>query len=433
MIVLLDRNAEPPEPHWLDEALDDGQSYHARNALDVAAMIVLAGAVFSAAFLPGVRFGERQVSSAAGLFLETPDARGAVHVLVKPEEADAMVAALAKLPEIGAIRTITQFMPPGAAEKIAELRRLESMMPTLPVPRTAADAGVLSASFQELEQELTAISVGPATTPALRDAALRLRRAVNLFANPEPPTEARVAALEDALFSGLGDLSRASEKLAKLAEPRIGDLDPLLQQRFVAPDGIWRVEVMPKTDVGLLSFAAAVRRVVPAASGEPVIALVRNEIIHHETLLALATAFVAVTILVLAVLKNVTGWVLSLAPVSAFVTLTAAATVLMDVGLNAAMLAGGSAVAAVLIACSMVAAEHLTAPAKPGRNLQSTAMRAALLPPVVLAGAVAPLAISSRPAVAELGAVMALMLLTATFLSLLLIPAASRWLRNLTG
>ncbi len=433
MIMLLDRTAPEPEPHWLDEVLDDGQSYHTRNALDVVAMIVLAAAVFSAAFLPGVRFGERQVSSAAGLFLETPDARGAIHVLVRPEAADAAVAALAKLPEVGAIRTITQFMPPGAAEKISVLRRLETMMPTEPVPRNSAEATVLSASFEELDGELTAISVGPATTPALRDAALRLKRAVNLFAGSTPPTEARVAALEDALFSGLGELSRASERLSRLAEPRIGDLDPLLRQRFVAGDGMWRIEVMPKTDVGLLSFAAAARRAMPAAAGEPVTALVRNEIIHHETLLALAAAFVAATILVLAVLKNVSGWVLSLTPVSALVTLTAAASVLMDVGLNTAMLAGGSAVAAVLIGCSMVAAEHLTGQHKPSHAAHSTAMRAAILPPVVLAGAVAPLAISSRPAVAELGAIMALMLLTATVLSLLLIPAAARWLRKLTG
>lgn len=433
IFALLDRTAPEPEPHWLDDVLDDGQSYHVRNALDVAAMIVLAGAIFSAAFLPGVRFGERQVSSAAGLFLETPDARGAVHMLVKPDVAERLVAALMKLPEVGAIRTITQFMPPDAAGKIAELRRLEAMTPMQPVPRVAADGEVLVSSFEELERELTAISVGPATTPSLRDAALRLRRAVNLFTNPDPPTEARVVSLEDALFSGLGELTRMSDRLAKLSEPRVGDLDPLLRQRFVAADGIWRIEVMPKSDVGLLTFAAAMRRVDPLASGEPVTALVRNEIIHHETLLALATAFVVATILVLAVLKNVTGWVLSLAPVSAFVTLTAAVSVLMDVSLNAAMLAGASAVAALLIACSMVAAEHLTGPKAPGRHVHSTAMRAALLPPVVLAGAVAPLAISSRPAVAELGAVMALLLLTATFLSVLLIPALSRWLRTLTG
>jgi hypothetical protein len=323
-------------------------------------------------------------------------------------------------------------MPPDAAAKIAELRRLEGMMPFMPKPRPPPEPEVLRNSFAELETALTGISVGPATSPELRDAALRLRHAVNLLVTPEPPGETRVLALEDALFSGLGELSRKAERLSKLQEPAIRDLDPKLLRRFVSDNGTWRIEVMPKSGIGLLSFAASLRRAVPAAAGEPIAALARNEIIHHETLLALGAAFAAAAILVLAVLRSPVGWAMSLLPVSAFVTLTAATVVMLDVGLNAAMLAGASAVAALLIASSMVMAEHLTK--RPlERIVHGSAMRAALVPPLVLAGAVAPLAISSRPAVAELGAVMALMLLTAAVLCLVLIPALARWFRAMSG
>lgn len=63
------------------------------------------------------------------------------------------------------------------------------------------------------------------------------------------------------------------------------------------------------------------RRAFPAAAGEPLLALARNEIIHHETLLALAAAAVAAAILALAALRSLAGWVVSLVPVAAFVTL----------------------------------------------------------------------------------------------------------------
>ena len=45
--------------------------------MDIAAMVLLAAAVFSAVFLPAMRFGERQLPSTPPPLLETPDARGA--------------------------------------------------------------------------------------------------------------------------------------------------------------------------------------------------------------------------------------------------------------------------------------------------------------------------------------------------------------------
>lgn len=430
-LAVLDRGDVVIAPHWLDDALDEQRSYHLRNALDVVAMIVLAGALFSAAFLPAVRFGERQMPSSPGPFLDTPDARGAIHIVVRPEAVEPLVGELSKLSEVGAIRTIAQFMPSDTRRKVAALQRLESVTRFFPIPRPPPEQDGLRHSFAELERQLTAIAVGPSTSATLRDAALRLRHAVNLFVNPEPPADARVQALETALFSGLGELSRSAERLSKLREPRIDALDPQLLRRFVSPEGMWRIEVMPRTDTGLLSFAASLRRAVPASAGEPLAALARNEIIHHETLLALAGAFVAAAVLVLAALRSLTGWILSLAPVSAFITLTAAAAVLLDIGLNAGILAGASAVAAMLIASAMIMAEQRSDGAVQAVRSDRSATRAALLPPLALAGAVAPLALSSRPAVAELGILMSLLLVMASILCIVLVPALARWLGTL--
>jgi hypothetical protein len=421
------------EPNWLDEALGGTPTPAGRHALDGAAMAVMAAAIFCAVFLPAVRFGERQLPSAPPPLIETPDARGAIHILAPEDRVEDLLGKLASLAEVGAVRAASQFLPPQAPEKIAELRRLASLTPFEPAFRgPAADADQLARSFAELEEQLTAIAVGPATSPELKDAALRLRRAVVLYMSPQPPTPARVAELERALFEGLGQLSLLMERLARIEAPGIGSLDPRLLRRFVSEEGVWRIEVMPRSGTGQLSFAAAVRRAVPEAAGEPMVFLSRNEIIHHETMLAMMMASTLVAFLVLAALRNVMGWVLALAPAGAFVTLAAALTVLFGISVNAAMLAGLSAALAVIIASSMRLADDLSAMPRTATAF-GVPLRAALLPPLVLAATVGPLALSSRPAVAEVGAALALLLVIAALLCSLLVPALARWFATLTG
>jgi multidrug efflux pump subunit AcrB len=420
------------ETNWLDEALGSNASFHRRNACDALAMIVLAAAIFCAAFLPAVRFGERQLPSTPPPLLETPDARGAVHILTPQDALDTLVEKLSGLPEVGTIRTVTQFLPPEAPEKIAELRRLSGLTTFEPAFRGPADQAQLTQSFAELEQQLTAIAVGPATSPDLKDAALRLRRSLMLFMSPTPPSPERVAQLEAALFGGLGQLSGRVERLSQLAVPTVESLDPRLLRRFVSEQGIWRIEVMPRSGTSELNFSAAIRRAVPQAAGEPLVSLARNEIIHHETVRALAPALAFTAFLVLVALRNVTAWILTMVPAAAFITLAAAVSVTFRISINASMLAGLSAAIAVLIVCSMRVAGQLS------DNTNSTgafglALRAALLPPLALAGAVAPLALSSRPSVSEVGGALAVLLLIAAALSVLLVPTLARWIDTMMG
>lgn len=412
-------------PRWLDAVLGETAAPAASHALDAMAMMILAAAVFSAVFLPAVRFGERQVPSSPPQ-LETPDARGAVHILAAPDQVPEIVARLSKLPEVGAIRTAAQFLPPDAAAKIAELRRLQDSTPFEPAFRMDTADGDVADAFAGLQDELAGIANGVVTSPALRDAAMRLRRAVLLYANSQPLTVERVSGLERSLFGSLGAVSTLVQKLAALPEPSVPDLEPNLLRRFVSDQGVWRIEVMPRGGTGELSFAAAIKRAVPQAAGEPVVSLMRNQMVHHETLLALATAAAAALLLVIAGLRSPLGLILALAPAIAFITISSAVMVLLNISLNAAMLAGGSAALAVLIAASMQVARRLV-----GVPEAALPLRAALLAPITLAGAVAPLVISSRPAVAEAGLVLALLMLIAALLSILLVPALARWLAAL--
>ena len=430
-IAAFENGRPPSEPHWLDEALAAAPSHHGRNASHIAAMLVLAAAVFCAVFLPGVRFGERNAPANPGLLLDTPDARGAIHLVVKPEEADAVVATLASLPDVGAIRTIGQFLPTDAPSKINELRRLGGQFETLPAPRREPSDGRVADSLQSLEAELDLIAANPSASDTLRAAAIGLRRTVQLFGNPDLPAPDRVDRLEEALFGGLADLPRVAATLATLKAPTVDDLAPGLRQRFVSADGLWRVEVLPRPGAGVHSFAATIRRAFPQAVGEPIAALTRNEVVHHETLLALATAFAAAAVVVLAGLRSIGGWIAAFLPAACLITVTAASAVGLGLVFTSAMLAAASVATALLLSSAMAMARTLMEPGTAGSSGRGPALRAGLLPLLVMAAVVAPLAMSSRPAVRDIGSFMAIVLVVAAVLCVVLVPAAVRWTSQL--
>ncbi len=121
------------------------------------------------------------------------------------------------------------------------------------------------------------------------------------------------------------------------------------------------------------------------AAGEPLAALAANEIIHRQTLLAISAALVAAAVLVLAVLRSLKGWVLSLAPAAAFVTLTASLVVLLNPG--ARFRHAGRHQRRRSLADRVIDEPGPVALANRFRAAASRrCIRAALLPPVVLAG-----------------------------------------------
>lgn len=426
LTVVIDARQRRSEPHWLDEAFAGPESLHGRNVGQMAALAVLAAAVFCTVFLPGIRFGERNIPAGPDLLLDTPDARGAVHILVRPEEAEGVIAGLAALPEVGAVRAITQFVPPDPLARIAELQRLEGVFDDLPVPRHVPPDGRSTESLRNLETELALIAASTGASRPLRIAAERMRRAVQQFATPWPPTPDRIERLELALFGGLAELPAAAAALSRLRPPGVADLESGLRARFVSADGQWRIEVLPRSGTGLLSFAAALRRAYPQSAGEPIVALTRNEIVHHETLLALATALAAAGVIVLAGLRTIGGVLATLLPAACFITLTAAVTAGLGMVLTSALLAAASAAMALLLGCAMVMAHTLAMTGPATMHVQGAAVRAGLLPLIVMAGAVAPLALSGRPAVRDTGSFMATILLLSALLCLLLVPATVR-------
>ncbi|MBI2719672.1 MAG: hypothetical protein HYX36_13075 [Rhizobiales bacterium] len=421
-----------PQPHWLDEAVAAPPGPNARNALQVLVLVLVAASAFCGVFVPALRFGDVAALSRQAAPLDTPAAIDAVHLLTPPgAPALALARSLAALPETGSIRWIEQFLPEDTGRKLALLRQLDGFLPGGPAASDVPDAPALDRTFADLATGLRQISDSPAASPELRDAAQRLRRAVALYAGPVTPDANRTAGLEDALFSGLGDLAAAADRLARLDDPRPADLDRDLQRRFVAADGTWRMEAVPAAGVSRLSFAAAIRRLDPAAAGDPIAELARNEIMHHEAGLAAAFAGAAAVLLLLAYLRRIFDWLLALLPAAATAALSAALVVgsggLLDsASLAAVMAALAMALSVTLILLIGIREEEGRAGRSPG-----TAFRSALLPPLAMIAAMAPLAISSDAQIGNYGLLASLFVAIAVLTSLILVPQLSSWLASL--
>lgn len=420
------RSAEVPL-YWLTEQQQEEVYLQSQRDPHVVAIVLALAALVSLIFLPGLRFGDTQQPSAPPLLLETPDARGAVHILATEDQVPGLVTRISTIPEVGAIRTAAQFLPPNAPRNIAELQRLAAFTPFVAAPRGTIDDGDRRESLVELQEHLSAIADAPASSPELRNASARLRRAVSLFISQGTSTESAITDLESNLFKDLGSVSKLAARLSSLSQPRIDDLEPHLLRRFVSEQGVWRIEVMPRDGVGELSFAAAVRRTVPDAIGQPIVSLVRNEVMHHETGIVFAVALLAALTVVLVSLRSIVGLIVALAPAGAFLTLTAAALTYLDIRLNSAMLVSASIAMAVVIVCSMLSARRL---AGAGALIDPRLIpgRAVLMSTIGLAVSVSSLSVSSLTSTIEFGTVSAQFMLTAALLAAVLAPGVARWL-----
>ena len=428
-LYAIDRGGEVNR-HWLGRAVAQPLGPNLRNGRQILVLLVIAASVFCGVFVPGLRFGDAPRQPRQPAPLDTPAARDAVHFMFGPgEPARRAVEQIAKLPQTGAIRWVEQFLPTDAEAKLQKLRQLDGFLAGLPSPQEASAYATPGTALAVLEAGFRQISGDPATAPDLREASHRLRRAFSLYANPEIPSPARVKALEAALFSGLGSLSRTAGQLGALGEPAIADIDRTLRQRFVSADGLWRIEVLPKSNARTLAFAGAMRKFSPQAAGGPVVALARSEIMHHETAVALAIAFISVALLILLYLRDVADWMIAMVPVTFTISLSAAVVaasgqVILPSALAAAMMA-----MALCLAMSIM----LVLWCRERGKATNIWIRAAVLPPLAFLGAGVPLMMSDTPAIAAFGQATALFLTAAIAVNLLVVPQIYAWTEALRG
>jgi hypothetical protein len=412
---------DEPQEHWFDAAMAAPASRGFRKFRQSLVIALLPVSLFSTLFLTGITIGDGGPPPWRAP-LDGPAAFGAVHLVVPSgNSARQMIPVLGRMPEVGAIRWIELFMPQDVAAKRAALAKLAGFLPPLPPPAPQSTLQPAENPFAALEAGLRTVASHRDTAPELRQAAHRLRRAVAIFALSQPPSQDRIDALEGALFGGFGAVNETAERLSRLSEPEPGDLDPGLRRRFQSPRGLWRIEVLPRSDVTSANFAEALRRFSPAAAGDPIVALARSEIMRRAAFTALAAGLALAAFMAVAYLQRHDLTLAVLLPLPMAIGLSAAAIAVARLTVTPA----GLAAAAMAVAFGLASATVLAVREKSDSD-PSTA-RAAILPPLALLAGIAPLSISALPALQDFGRMTALLLALQLVVNSLVVPQIGAW------
>jgi len=306
----------------------------------------VAAAVVSAALLPLLHFDfnpvhlrSPKVESVATLFdlMKNPDQTPNTLEVVRPNlaAADQLAAKIRPLPEVSGVRTLSSFAPDGQAEKMAIIADAANLLDLTLNPLVVAPPPSDAEMVEALNQTAAALrGAASGNTPAAADAR-RLAVDLDWLAKAGPAARATAA---QALMPGLSTLLDQARASLQPEPVSLSTLPPDLTRDWVTPDGRARVSVTPKGDSNhnavLTRFIAAVAKVAPDVTGTPVGIHEGGRTVAGAFTEAGVLSFIAITLLLLIVLRRVRDVAITMAPIVLTGLLTMGSCVVIGQPLN---------------------------------------------------------------------------------------------------
>ncbi|CAI8932529.1 MMPL family transporter [Methylocaldum szegediense] len=254
-------------------------------------------------------------------------------------EVRAKKAAFEALPTVDKVVSVFDFIPENQDEKLAVISDLALIMgPQLdsfpPPTRENVDPQVIENFYQVLQVRAAAGENG--VIKALDEALKRLR--VRLESVDESTRQAILARLQDSILGPL-PTTIANLRDSLQAHPIAMETLPQdLKNRWVSADGLYRLQIFPKKDLNdlenLREFILEAQKVDKNVTDVPVAYLESMNEAIKAFQQAFGIAFVATTVLLLVILRNLKDTLLVLLPLLLASLFTAASTVLLDISFN---------------------------------------------------------------------------------------------------
>ena len=244
------------------------------------------------------------------------------------------------LPTVDKVVSLKDLIPENQDEKLALISDLSVMMGTqlnqFPAPdKTGATRQSITDLHRSIRNRLTAGD----TRPALVELDQALSTFESRLDNGDEVT--RLALLDRLQDSLLNPLPQVISDLGKSlsAQPITRENLPKdLVDRWVSKDGLYRLQIFPKKDLNelenLREFIIEAQRVDPNVTDLPVTYLESMNEVIKAFIQAFSIAFLATTLILLLVLRNIKDTLLVLLPLMLASLFTAAATVLLKVPFN---------------------------------------------------------------------------------------------------
>jgi uncharacterized protein len=231
-------------------------------------------------------------------------------------EADSKAKTLASVPEVSRVLTLSSFIPPDQDQKIAAIKAASQALGNvlhpakqLPAPTDQERIAAIRTAAGNLSE------VAGNATGAGADAARRVSDLLKRLA------DADVSIRDKAEVAVVSPLNYDLDLLRESLDPQVvttRTLPSSLVRDWVLPDGRARVQALPKgapNDTNVLrTFAAAVLRAEPSATGAAISYYESEKTVIDAFVEAAILALSAIIILLLIVLRRITDVLLTLIP-----------------------------------------------------------------------------------------------------------------------
>ncbi len=414
---------------------------HAR-AVRIGALVLGLGALL---LLPQVRFDYNPInlrdpySESVRTYMDIAEhsARSPWSAVVLAQDAAAArdyAARLRRLDTVDEVVTIEDFIPERQADKLAIIDEIALIVGPQLTATAREVPPTLPEQVQALRDFLGVLRAGSAPDPVDRWPEARQLR-TNLQAllerldtlGPEA-RQSLVSRLEQSLLSTLPDSLRMLESALQAGAMGLNALPQELKERWVSPNGTYRIEVYPAVDMNdnsaLRRFADEVRSVAPHVTDTPVVSLAAGDAVITAFQQAFLGALLVIALLLALILRNIIDVMLVLAPLLLASVLTGAATVLLDMPFNFANII----VLPLLLGVSVDGGIHMVywrrSAAPQQRNpLRTSTARAIWYSALTTILSFGSLSVSAHPGTASLGRLLTIGVLLTLLSTLLVLPA----------
>lgn len=344
-------------------------------------------------------------------------------------EAERLSEALGRLSEVDVAVTPLDLVPADQETKLEIIEdAYDFMWPALnPVgaaePPTADEKLRLS---QDLMAEIDDLQGQGLGLPSLKRLSATLGRLLAL-----PERDAALAQFEHGVLASFDRaISRLGEALS--AQPvTFTDLPPDLASLDMSADGKVKVSVLPSQDVtdyeALKRFAGSISAIAPKATGRPIAEVAAGKIVVSSFKLASLIALCLVSVLMLAIFRDVGDVLMVLIPIAMAVSLTTATTVLIDIPFNFANVI----VLPLLLGFGVDSGVHLVARRREGGSLGkvmgSSTPRAVILSALTTTASFGSLSLSPHFGTASMGMLLTISMLYTVICSVVVLPALMSW------
>ncbi len=345
-----------------------------------------------------------------------------METLAPDHEAAARLAErLAKLPDVDSVLWLQSFVPDDQDKKLPLIEDVAGILAVTLAPPPATPPVTPARLRSAIESALGKLDGALPHVPPDHPLALIAADLKRLAAAPDATLLAANAAMTRFLPGQL-DRLRAALSATKVTD---ADVPPQIRRDWIAPDGRYHLQIVPKATVqgseALSAFVSEVQTVAPDAAGSAVTIVRSAETIVSAFRIAALSALAAITVILVLVLRRVLDVALVLTPLLLSSLLTVLVAVLLPLPLNFANIIALPLLLGVGVSFNIYFVMNWRAGLR--HPLGSATARAVVFSALTTATAFGSLALSHHPGTASMGELLMLSLGCTVVVTMLFLPA----------